>query len=62
MVDTLRLRIRRDRPALPDIGAAKTVGGLRKLKHRGLPKVDFQFALTLAAYNLMRLRILRVGT
>lgn len=43
-------------------GWAKTVGGLRKLKHRGLPKVDFQFTLTFAAYNLVRLRTLGVGT
>ena len=27
-------------------GRAKTIGGLRKLKHRGFPKVDFRFALT----------------
>ena len=32
-------------------GWAKTVGGLRKLKHRGLPKVDVQFILAFAAYN-----------
>ena len=43
-------------------GWAKTVGGLRKLKHRGLPKVDFQFTLTFAAYNLVRLRTLGAGT
>ena len=43
-------------------GWAKTIGGLRKLKHRGLPKVDFQFTLTFAAYNLVRLRTLGVGT
>ena len=43
-------------------GWAKTVGGLRKLKHRGLHKVDFQFTLTFAAYNLVRLRTLGVGT
>lgn len=42
-------------------GWAKTIGGMRKLKHRGLAKVDFQFTLTFAAYNLVRLRTLGVG-
>ena len=37
-------------------GWAKTIGGLRKLKHRRFPNADFQFALTFAAYNLVRLR------
>jgi IS5 family transposase len=36
-------------------GWAKTVAGLRKLRHRGLPKVDWQFTLTMAAYDLVRL-------
>lgn len=36
-------------------GWAKTVAGLRKLRHRGLPKVDWQFTLAMAAYNLVRL-------
>ena len=34
-------------------GWAKTIGGMRKLKHRGLAKVDFQFTLTFAVYNLV---------
>src|SRR5262249_44833989 len=34
---------------------AKTVAGLRKLRHRGLPKVDCQFTLAMAAYDLIRL-------
>ena len=42
-------------------GWAKTIGGMCKLKHRGLAKVDFQFSLTFAAYNLVRLRTLGVG-
>ena len=42
-------------------GWAKTIGAMRKLKHRGLAKVDFQFTLTFAAYNLVRLRTLGVG-
>ena len=36
-------------------GWAKTVAGLRKARHRGLPKVDWQFTLAMAAYNLARL-------
>ena len=36
-------------------GWAKTVPGLRKMRHRGLPKVDWQFTLAIAAYNLVRL-------
>ena len=43
-------------------GRAKTNSGLRKLKHRGLPKVDSQFTPTFAAYNPVRLRTLTVGT
>src|SRR5437588_2939035 len=36
-------------------GWAKTVAGLRKMRHRGLPKVDWQFTLAIAAYDLVRL-------
>jgi IS5 family transposase len=36
-------------------GWAKTVAGLRKMRHRGLPKVGWQFTLAMAAYNLARL-------
>ena len=36
-------------------GWAKTVAGLRKMRHRGLPKVDWQFTLAMTAYNLIRL-------
>jgi transposase len=36
-------------------GWAKTVAGLRKVRHRGLPKIDWQFTLAMAAYNLVRL-------
>ncbi|MDB5380501.1 MAG: family transposase, partial [Rhodospirillales bacterium] len=27
----------------------------RKTRHRGLPKIDWQFTLAMAAYNLVRL-------
>jgi len=36
-------------------GWANTVAGLRKARHRGLPKVDWQFSLAMATYNLMPL-------
>lgn len=36
-------------------GWAKTVGGLRKARHRGLPEIDWQFVFAMAAYNLVRL-------
>jgi transposase len=36
-------------------GWAKTVAGLRKMRHRGLLKVDWQFTLAMAAYDLIRL-------
>jgi len=36
-------------------GWAKTVAGLRKARHRGLPKIDWQFIFAMAAYNLIRL-------
>jgi transposase len=37
-------------------GWMKTVGNLRKTRHRGLDRVGFMFTLTAAAYNLMRMR------
>jgi len=39
-------------------GWMKTVGGLRKLRHRGKAKVSALFTFTCAAYNLVRLRTL----
>ena len=36
-------------------GWAKTVAGWHKMRHRGLPKVDWQFTLAMAAYDLVRL-------
>jgi hypothetical protein len=36
-------------------GWIKTVAGLWKARHRGLPKVDWQFTFAMAAYNLIRL-------
>jgi hypothetical protein len=39
-------------------GWGKTVGLLRKLRHRGRELVDWIFTFTMAAYNLLRLRTL----
>lgn len=39
-------------------GWMKTVGGLRKLRHRGTARVEWQFLFVAAAYNLVRLRTL----
>ena len=36
-------------------GWIKTVGGLRKTRHRGPERVGWMFTLTAAAYNLIRL-------
>jgi len=40
-------------------GWMKTVGGLRKLRHRGGARVNWQFLFTAAVYNLVRLRNLQ---
>ena len=37
-------------------GWLKTVGTLRKLRHRGRGLVQWMFTLALSAYNLVRLR------
>jgi IS5 family transposase len=39
-------------------GRAKTVGAIRQVMVRGLKKVDQMFVLTMAAYNLVRMRSL----
>jgi transposase len=41
-------------------GWMKTVGGLRKLRHRGGPLVTWIFTFTAAAYNIVRMRRLLV--
>ena len=43
-------------------GWLKTVGLLRKLRHRGGPKVDWIFRFAAAAYNLIRIRNLVSAT
>ena len=42
-------------------GWMKTVGGLRKLRHRGGPLVTWVFTFTAAAYNIVRMRRLLPG-
>jgi hypothetical protein len=37
-------------------GWMKTVGGMRKLRQRGLKLVGWMFTFSAAAYNLVRLR------
>ena len=39
-------------------GWMKTVGLLRKLRHRGVARVNWIFVFTAAAYNLIRMRTL----
>lgn len=43
-------------------GWMKTVGGMRKLRHRGLELVGWMFTLAAAAYNLVRIRNLATTT
>ena len=43
-------------------GWMKTVGGMRKLRHRGLELVGWMFTLAAAAYNLVRIRNLATAT
>jgi transposase len=42
-------------------GWRKTVGGMRKLRHRGLLQVDWMFTFAAAAYNLVRMRNLAIA-
>jgi transposase len=37
-------------------GWAKTIGGMRKTRHRGVQLVEWMFVFTLAAYDLVRIR------
>ena len=48
---SLRLRKRIEEA----FGWAKTLAGLRKARHRGLPTTDWQFTFAMVAYNLARL-------
>ncbi len=57
-VASLRIRKRIEEA----FGWIKTVAGMRKTKLRGLDKVDWAFAFTAVAYNLVRLPKLLVGS
>ena len=37
-------------------GWMKTIGGLRKTRHRGIDRVGWMFTFAAAAYNLVRMR------
>ena len=43
-------------------GWIKTIGGLRKTRHRGRNLVEWFFVLTAAAYNLVRIRAILAAT
>jgi hypothetical protein len=43
-------------------GWLKTVGMLRKTRHRGLPRVGWMFTFGVAAYNLVRMKNLMGAT
>ena len=43
-------------------GWMKTIGGMRKLRHRGGGRVNWQFLLAAAAYNMVRMRTLEATT
>lgn len=43
-------------------GWLKTIGLMRKTRHRGLPRVDWIFNFALAGYNLIRIRNLTAAT
>ena len=43
-------------------GWIKTIGALRKLRHRGGPLVTWIFTFTAAAYNIVRMRRLLAAT
>jgi transposase len=43
-------------------GWLKTIGLLRKLRHRGMARVDWMFVFATAVYNLVRLRTLSLVT
>ncbi|MCH7824217.1 MAG: transposase, partial [Acidobacteria bacterium] len=43
-------------------GWAKTIGLMRKTRHRGTERVDWMFIFTAAAFNLVRMRNLEGAT
>jgi Transposase DDE domain len=59
-LDNLYLLARQRRRKIVEegFGWMKTIGGLRKLRHRGTAKASALFTFTCAAHNLVRLRTL----
>ena len=47
---------RKRKPVEEIFGWLKTVGGLRKTRHRGVDRVGWMFTFALAVYNLVRMR------
>lgn len=54
--ETYNVSQRRRKRVEEIFGWLKTVGMVRKTRHRGLPRVDWVFTFALAAYNLVRIR------
>ena len=50
------MSIRRRKIVEESFGWMKTVGGLRKLRHRGKERVRAVFTFTCACFNLIRMR------
>ncbi len=42
-------------------GWLKTVGGMRKLRHRGRERIDWMFVFAVATYNLVRMRNIQLA-
>jgi IS5 family transposase len=55
-----RVRQRKRKRIEECFGWLKTIALLRKVRHRGLEKVDWVFAFACASYNLVRMRNLAI--
>ena len=52
----------RNRKRVEEIfGWIKTIGGLRKMRHRGRKRVNWMFTFAAAAFNLVRMRNLTLS-
>jgi IS5 family transposase len=60
--DTYEVSQRKRKRVEEIFGWLKTVGTMRKLRHHGLPRVDWMFTFALAAYNFVRIRNLTAVT
>ena len=59
--DSYAVSLRKRKRIEEIFGWLKTVGCLRKIRHRGVRKVKWIFTFAVAAYNLVRIRNLGVG-